>query len=84
MTEFWDEPEGLALDELGPVFTATYETECGSCPFGIEPGEQARADGHGSWIHATPECERVARAEHTATSAAACGQCFTVHAGECL
>jgi hypothetical protein len=84
MTEFWDEPQGLELEELGPVFVAGLESECASCPEPIEPGERARADGHGGWIHADAQCERVARGEHTAMSAAGCPRCFTVHAGECL
>jgi hypothetical protein len=46
---------------FGPIFTATYETECESCDEGIQPGEDARADGHGGWIHADTMCEKVAR-----------------------
>ncbi len=46
---------------FGPVFTATYESECPSCDETILPGEDIRADGQGSYIHADTQCERTAR-----------------------
>lgn len=46
---------------FGPVFMATYESECESCDEGIVAGEDIRADGRGGWIHADDQCERVAR-----------------------
>jgi hypothetical protein len=46
---------------FGPVFTAEYRTECESCEDPIEPGEDARADGCGGWIHADTMCEKVAK-----------------------
>jgi hypothetical protein len=58
--DFWDmvSPPGPSL---GPIFTATYESECESCDEPIVPGEDARADGRGGWIHADTMCEKVAR-----------------------
>lgn len=46
---------------FGPIFTATYESDCPSCDDPIEPGEDIRADGWGDFIHADTQCERVAR-----------------------
>jgi hypothetical protein len=84
VSELWDDaPDDLPAGRLGPVFVAGLETDCESCPDPIVPGEDARADGHGGWIHADDQCERVARAEDNATASAACPDCFTVHAGEC-
>lgn len=60
MSDFWDEPEDSA-PRLGPIFVASFESECGSCWVPIDPGERARADGRGGWIHADPECEKVAQ-----------------------
>lgn len=65
MSDFYDEAlpvpaPAVRAGQLGPIFTATYETDCESCPEPILPGEDARADGHGSWIHADTMCERVA------------------------
>lgn len=57
----WSAP--LSVAGLGPIFTATYETECEACEDPIVPGEDARADGHGGWIHADTMCERVARGD---------------------
>lgn len=45
---------------LGPVFTATFDSEDACCGMGIEIGDDVRADGHGGWIHADDECERAA------------------------
>ena len=69
MTEPWDEPlpplapkwsGPLSYEGLGPVFTATWQSDCESCSDPIMPGDDARSDGAGAWIHAQPECERVA------------------------
>lgn len=49
-----------AVREFGPVFTATYESECDACDGAIWPGEAIRADGRGGWIHADTECEKIA------------------------
>jgi len=46
---------------FGPVFAATYESECPSCDERILPGEDIRADGQGGYIHADTQCERIAR-----------------------
>lgn len=55
--DIWDEPGPV----LGPVFVASHETDCKSCVDLILPGEDARADGRGGWIHADDQCEKVAR-----------------------
>ena len=59
--DFWDDAETGLDPTLGPIFTATYESECESCEEPILPGENARADGCGGWIHADTMCEKVAR-----------------------
>lgn len=59
MSDFYDDAE----PEFGPIFTATYESDCPSCDEPILPGEDIRADGHGDFIHADTMCEKVAR-EH--------------------
>lgn len=73
MSDFWDDtffdlpplaPKWsgpLSYSGLGPTFAATYETECESCEDPIEPGDDARSDGQGGWIHAKDECEKAAR-----------------------
>lgn len=57
--DLFDEPEDVP--RFGPIFTATYESDCESCDEGIVAGEDIRADGRGGWIHADDQCERVAR-----------------------
>ena len=61
-SEFYDEPSPIPMT-MGPVFVASYESDCPSCDEPIVPGEDIRADGHGGYIHADTQCERVAR-EH--------------------
>ncbi len=39
-----------APSTLGPWFTASYASECAGCFGGIEPGDRARADGHGEYL----------------------------------
>jgi hypothetical protein len=82
----WSGP--LSTQGLGPIFTATYESECKSCDDLIVPGEDARADGRGGWIHADTMCEKVAEAVSSGSDDRAggrlCPSCFTFHAGECL
>lgn len=60
MTDFYDEPDEPETPALGPIFAATYESDCESCDDPIVAGEDIRADGHGSWIHADTMCEKVA------------------------
>lgn len=85
MIDFFD--EAPRVTRLGPIFTATYETECTSCDDSIVPGDPARADGRGGWIHADDQCEAIAtalRPTRTPPRQIPCPECFTVHAGECL
>ena len=75
------------FNDFGPIFTATYESDCESCEEGIVRGEDIRSDGAGGWIHADDPCERVAmNPRHTGTPRreSPCPECFTVHTGECL
>ena len=97
-SDFWDEPlpdlppkwsGPLSIQGLGPIFTATYESDCTSCDDPIVPGEDARADGHGGWIHADDQCERIATAERPTRTPGRpgmpmCPRCWLHHAGECL
>lgn len=61
MTDFWEGAEQAPAPRFGPVFVASFETECESCEDSIQPGEDARANGRGGWIHADTMCEKVAR-----------------------
>lgn len=60
MSDFWDEPVKPG-PRFGPIFVASRETDCESCEDLIVPGQDARADGQGCWIHADAQCEKVAR-----------------------
>lgn len=85
MTDDLFEPAEPAT-AFGPVFTATYESHCASCYELIVPGEDARADGAGGWIHADDQCERIAT-PHRPTRGRRlipCPDCRLYHAGECL
>jgi hypothetical protein len=87
VSDFYDEPDEPEAAILGPIFTATYETDCESCDDPIVPGEDARANGVGSWIHADDQCEAIAtalRSTRTPSRQIPCSRCFTYHAGECL
>jgi len=87
VSDFYDDAEEIEAPALGPIFTATYESDCGSCDDPIVPGEDARSDGHGGWIHADDQCEKVAlalRPTRYPPRQIACLDCFTYHAGECL
>jgi hypothetical protein len=80
----WSGP--LSTDGLGPIFVATYESGCAACLDTIQPGEDARSDGHGGWIHADDQCEAIAtavRPTNVPRRQTPCPQCFTIHAGEC-
>lgn len=82
--DLWDEP----MDgQFGPVFTASHESGCASCPEPILPGEDARADGEGGWIHADDQCEKWARLtdqeRHPGVKMRPCSECFMIHVGEC-
>lgn len=68
-------------DSLGPIFTATFESEDACCGDGIVPGEKIRADGAGGWIHAVAGCEGLAPERPGAVIVTvACTSCFLVHA----
>lgn len=38
--------------KLGPVFTATHDSDDACCGDGITEGESIQADGEGGWVHA--------------------------------
>lgn len=82
--DWYDMPTADAAEEgeLGPVFVAEYESDSTCCGDRIMPGEDARADGYGGWIHADTECERLTLFKHgqTAVPDKACLTCFTIHA----
>jgi hypothetical protein len=64
VSDFYDAADAPSpRDKFGPIFTATFDTECESCEDPIVPGEDARADGRGGWIHADDQCEKVASRE---------------------
>lgn len=76
------------MNEFGPIFTATYESDDACCGEGIQPGEDIRADGSGGWIHADDSCEAIAgpargRRERQMPQQPVCSRCFCAHAGEC-
>ncbi len=75
----WDEPVSVPM--MGPVFTATYESEDACCGDGIMPGEDIRGY-RGGWIHADDQCEKLATGTLTERDLQikACGRCFTTHA----
>lgn len=81
MSDFYDSappPDHSRL--FGPVFEATYEGDCASCPDPILEGEDIRADGRGGWIHADDMCERVAIAvSNTSPQPTPCDVCWTYH-----
>lgn len=76
MSDFYD----TAYEEpaVGPVFHASFESDSACCGDLIEPGDRARADGYGGWIHANGRCDAPIKSPSTP-----CLSCFTIHAGEC-
>lgn len=56
MTDLFDEP--APQSRLGPVFLASFDSECPACGWEIEAGDKIRADGRGGFIHADEECEK--------------------------
>jgi hypothetical protein len=58
--DLFDDAEQPAGPRFGPIFMATYESNCASCGDFILQGEGIRADGQGGWIHADDDCERMA------------------------
>jgi hypothetical protein len=84
---FYDEPSPIPMS-MGPVFMASYESDCPSCDEPILPGEDIRADGRGGYIHADTMCEKVSRegglsSPRKILGPGACPRCFCHHAGEC-
>lgn len=69
---------------FGPIFTAAHESDCASCAYPIEPGEDARSDGQGGWIHADDDCEAIAGVTRARPQETTCSRCFCIHAGECV
>lgn len=52
--DFFDNAPATKTDrDLGPVFTADYGSECSETGDWITEGDDIRADGHGSFAHAT-------------------------------
>ncbi len=94
MSDFWDDPVHVVEDDsrgFGPVFAATHETDSACCEDLILPGEDARADGRGGWIHADDSCEAIAAGTDLETSRTPvavmspvpCSRCTASHPGEC-
>ncbi|BEL07851.1 hypothetical protein Q0Z83_060420 [Actinoplanes sichuanensis] len=65
------------LAQLGPTFTARYESECSGCAEVILPGDNCRADGAGGWIHTDNECHQI-HPEPRPAARPACTECFQV------
>lgn len=99
--DFYDDPIHVTEDDsrgFGPVFAAEYVTDSACCGDRIEPGEDARADGQGGWIHADDACEAIASRHGSMPERAdpvpmrsddraagrLCPSCSCFHAGECL
>lgn len=80
MTDLWVEPDGPE-PEMGPIFTATYESDSYCCGDLILPGEDIRGY-RGGWIHADDECERLATSIGL-NHGQRCPVCTAIHAGEC-
>jgi hypothetical protein len=77
---------GQREDTLGPVFVAQFETDSVCCGNRIVPGEDARADGHGAWLHADTQCEAMVTGRRATPRGTRCPRCFLIHArgqGEC-
>jgi hypothetical protein len=85
VSDFYDEATEPEESGLGPIFTATYESDSSCCGEPIQPGEDIRADGSGGWIHADDVCERTIRVPvpDARASGRLCPLCFCFHAGEC-
>jgi len=64
---------------VADVFTARFRSRCAACDETIEPGADARASGHGGWLHA--DCDQPEQAEHRPRpTPPACGRCFQIPA----
>lgn len=59
MADPFDDPG--EVPEFGPVFIAIYDSDDACCGYGIEVGDQIRADGQGGYIHAEEDCEKRSR-----------------------
>jgi hypothetical protein len=60
VSDFYDEAEDTPRSRLGPIFVATFESDCDACMDLIVPGEDIRSDGRDGWIHADDSCEAIA------------------------
>lgn len=95
--DLWDEAQplprvdrGLSTDPrgFGPIFTASFESESACCGESIVPGEDIRADGHGGWIHADDQCEKMVAPIQDSLARAVgkerltCEKCFLIHGAE--
>jgi len=65
---------------VADVFTARFRSTCADCDENIEPGTDARASGHGGWIHA--DCDQPEQAAELSARVQlpACGRCFQIPA----
>lgn len=60
----------MDLDDIGPLFIASYNSECGNCSLRIKEGDEARMV-FGEAVHAECPPEPPKRT--------ACPHCFLVH-----
>ena len=67
-------------EEIGSVFVARFTTRCASCEEPIEPGDDARASGHGGWIHADCDPPEPVEVRTRRPDRPACTRCFMVPA----
>lgn len=51
--DFFDSATTKTDRDLGPVFTASYDSECSEQGDWINEGDDIRADGYGGFAHAT-------------------------------
>jgi hypothetical protein len=87
MNDFYDDATPVRSarprGDLGPIFTATYESDAACCSEVIQPGEDIRADGRGGWIHADDQCEEIAligtRPAPSRTTGQICPRCWFIH-----
>ena len=82
MSDLFVEPDATPprRQGLGPVFTATYESDAACCSEPIVPGEDIRADGRGGWIHADDQCEAIALVGLERSRSPMCPRCWCQHA----
>lgn len=65
---------------MADVFTARFRSRCADCDETIEPGTDARASGHGGWVHADCDPPEPTEVRPERPAAPACGRCFQLPA----